>query len=560
MTTINKYKIYCTTESQYRYIWDTVAPTTCPFNNAHTVNTDSVNKITSVCKFYNTNITPLNTDGHNFYRLETSGNAMTINLPAISTSIGRVIIIQRLTDNINQLNIVPFGADKINNIASNYLLTGNKSNTASTTAFVKLQATAPDNWVILNIDTSTKEDENQLEPSIIKDTDEPPNSTHYMGWNSVMKQWESRSIPINDLSDVTITAPATNQVLQYNGSNWINANVTGNTIDTYSNIFAASSTNGYIGVTTDLRGVFIYNGGWESIKSRLPILSPSTYTYASLTTSTSLDHANNRYWYRWRARDFTVQTYTANTIPSTATIGTNYQSSANQGGAVAYNDTNQAIVTGGTPSTIYLDINASTTGSVTFQFGNPLGQQNYSATGGINYYSGWTIFMVVKDLVRIGNSGRFFTIDSQLAPVHSGPAYSPADWQRTDAIVVNFQNTSTNLDLTTNYGNTTVGSSSITTGKTCIVALRFNQITRMFTMHLNTVENVYETSIPSITNPTPYYENTSTDILQYLRLGNNHTNATENSRFKLYELIVINHAVEDMRQVMVALHNEYTSS
>lgn len=42
MTTLNYYKIWCNTDEQWEYRWDTVAPTVCPANNTHSVNTSSV--------------------------------------------------------------------------------------------------------------------------------------------------------------------------------------------------------------------------------------------------------------------------------------------------------------------------------------------------------------------------------------------------------------------------------------------------------------------------------------------------------------------------------------
>lgn len=42
MSTVYKYRIYCDTESAWKYIYGTDAPTTCPTNTAHTVDLDSV--------------------------------------------------------------------------------------------------------------------------------------------------------------------------------------------------------------------------------------------------------------------------------------------------------------------------------------------------------------------------------------------------------------------------------------------------------------------------------------------------------------------------------------
>lgn len=40
--TIYKYRVYCVTEAQNVYEWNTAAPTTCPNNTAHTINPNSI--------------------------------------------------------------------------------------------------------------------------------------------------------------------------------------------------------------------------------------------------------------------------------------------------------------------------------------------------------------------------------------------------------------------------------------------------------------------------------------------------------------------------------------
>jgi len=42
MTTVNYYKIYCNTDSQYEYVWAEESPTVCPVNDGHTVDLTSV--------------------------------------------------------------------------------------------------------------------------------------------------------------------------------------------------------------------------------------------------------------------------------------------------------------------------------------------------------------------------------------------------------------------------------------------------------------------------------------------------------------------------------------
>lgn len=42
MTTLYKYRLYCTTDGTYEYIWGEEPPTTCPTNTAHTIDLSSI--------------------------------------------------------------------------------------------------------------------------------------------------------------------------------------------------------------------------------------------------------------------------------------------------------------------------------------------------------------------------------------------------------------------------------------------------------------------------------------------------------------------------------------
>lgn len=46
--TLNYYRIYCDTELQYVYKWDTEEPSTCPNNNTHTINVGSITILESI--------------------------------------------------------------------------------------------------------------------------------------------------------------------------------------------------------------------------------------------------------------------------------------------------------------------------------------------------------------------------------------------------------------------------------------------------------------------------------------------------------------------------------
>lgn len=48
MTTVKHYRIYCTTEASFQYVWSTTAPTVCPNNNTHTVDTSSITVVETI--------------------------------------------------------------------------------------------------------------------------------------------------------------------------------------------------------------------------------------------------------------------------------------------------------------------------------------------------------------------------------------------------------------------------------------------------------------------------------------------------------------------------------
>lgn len=54
MTTVNRYRLFCQTESTYVYTWATSIPSTCPNNNQHTIDSNSIVQVDSVSENLNT--------------------------------------------------------------------------------------------------------------------------------------------------------------------------------------------------------------------------------------------------------------------------------------------------------------------------------------------------------------------------------------------------------------------------------------------------------------------------------------------------------------------------
>jgi hypothetical protein len=50
MTTVNKYAVYCETETDWQHVWSIDPPTVCPNNNGHTITLDSVHIVDSVAE------------------------------------------------------------------------------------------------------------------------------------------------------------------------------------------------------------------------------------------------------------------------------------------------------------------------------------------------------------------------------------------------------------------------------------------------------------------------------------------------------------------------------
>ncbi|ARR74927.1 hypothetical protein SAGO17_0007 [Mimivirus AB-566-O17] len=56
MSTLNRYRIYCTTETVYTYVWDESTPTVCPNNNGHSIDSSLTTIIDTITSQGNTNI------------------------------------------------------------------------------------------------------------------------------------------------------------------------------------------------------------------------------------------------------------------------------------------------------------------------------------------------------------------------------------------------------------------------------------------------------------------------------------------------------------------------
>lgn len=223
-TTLKKYRIYCTTEGQYRYIWDTAVPTTCPFDGAHTVVAGSANALNTVYDFkvYNTTSPSPELRGYNVIRLDAAGGAIDLQMPPVSLNNERIVVIQRLASNANVVRLLPDGTDKINNVAAPYILTGDKSITATTNAFVKLRGKlSTSDWEVLGIETTNGELDGELEAQLYKDSfDIPATDTEIVIYDQTKNDFSNYKLYTATTTDPTTGDDSADGYRV--GSRWVN--------------------------------------------------------------------------------------------------------------------------------------------------------------------------------------------------------------------------------------------------------------------------------------------------------------------------------------------------
>ena len=118
--TVYKYRIYCTTETNWVYLYDTVAPTVCPTSGGHSVNSNSV---TLIDQFDVTNI--INTDSpysikQNSAFCDTTSGAIVINLPKTARCPDTVYLFKK-TAAANTVTLTPNGSELIDGSATKVL-------------------------------------------------------------------------------------------------------------------------------------------------------------------------------------------------------------------------------------------------------------------------------------------------------------------------------------------------------------------------------------------------------------------------------------------------------
>jgi len=111
-TQLFKWKIFCTTDSQFEYIWQVSSPTTCPVNGGHSVDTNRVSKEDDIMCITITNVdSPYNFNQLGLLCDSTNGN-ITVTLPKASRSYKGVAFIKKTAAG-NTVTIDGYGSELI---------------------------------------------------------------------------------------------------------------------------------------------------------------------------------------------------------------------------------------------------------------------------------------------------------------------------------------------------------------------------------------------------------------------------------------------------------------
>lgn len=112
--TVYKYRIYCTTEGDWIYSFDTTAPTKCQTNDNHIVNNNSITIIDQFEVSYITNIdSPYNVKQNSVFCDSTNGNII-VNLPKTERCTDAIYLFKKTSIN-NIITLVPHNLELIDN-------------------------------------------------------------------------------------------------------------------------------------------------------------------------------------------------------------------------------------------------------------------------------------------------------------------------------------------------------------------------------------------------------------------------------------------------------------
>lgn len=117
---ISKYRIYCTTEGTWVYNYDTIAPTTCANNVAHTVNSSSVSQLDNFELLSLTGADSPYTIKQNSAFCDTTNGSITLNLPKCARCPNSKYLFKKIAAS-NIVTLIPNDSELIDGSASKTL-------------------------------------------------------------------------------------------------------------------------------------------------------------------------------------------------------------------------------------------------------------------------------------------------------------------------------------------------------------------------------------------------------------------------------------------------------
>ena len=123
-TVVYKYRIYCATESKWKYTWNTSPPTECPINAGHTIHINSISREDKIMiSSITASMSPYQLAINSIF-CDTSGGTITVNLPNANKLFEKHYLIKKTSSN-NVIEINSSTPDLVDGGTTKLLLNNN---------------------------------------------------------------------------------------------------------------------------------------------------------------------------------------------------------------------------------------------------------------------------------------------------------------------------------------------------------------------------------------------------------------------------------------------------
>ncbi|QKF94439.1 hypothetical protein QKU48_gp0981 [Fadolivirus algeromassiliense] len=117
LISVNKYRLYCNTNSQWEYTFSQTLPSTCPINGTHSINNNSIQIVDTIeCVNVTSTDSPYSITQNSVF-CNTADGHIIINLPKASRTTNSQYLIKK-TSSSNTLSIIPYENELIDGLAT----------------------------------------------------------------------------------------------------------------------------------------------------------------------------------------------------------------------------------------------------------------------------------------------------------------------------------------------------------------------------------------------------------------------------------------------------------